>query len=60
VEVMDASAPLPTDIRVMTDPTPIMTPSMVNEERNLLAKSDLMAIKKDSTNFTVYLLDYYD
>jgi hypothetical protein len=52
-EVMDASAPRPIDIRVITEPTPIITPSMVNEERSLLALSDLIAIKKDSIIFTV-------
>jgi hypothetical protein len=52
VEVIDAWAPLPTDIRVITAPTPIMMPSMVSEERNLLANSDLMAMANDSTNFT--------
>jgi hypothetical protein len=56
VEVIDASAPLPTDISVMTEPTPIITPSMVSEERSLLAESDLMAIIKDSINFNVNLL----
>jgi hypothetical protein len=57
VEVIVASAPLPTDIRVITEPTPMITPSMVSEERSLLAKSDLIAIKKDSINFTINLLD---
>jgi hypothetical protein len=60
VEVIDFSAPLPTDIRVMTEPTPIITPSMVSEERSLLAASDLIAIKKDSINFTASLLDCPD
>jgi hypothetical protein len=60
VEVIDASAPLPTDISVMTEPTPMITPSMVSEERSLLAVNDLMAIIKDSTNFTINLLNYPD
>jgi hypothetical protein len=50
-EVMDASAPRPIDIKVITEPTPMMTPSMVSAERSLLADSDLIAIKKDSIIF---------
>jgi hypothetical protein len=60
VDVIDASAPLPTDIRVITEPTPMITPSMVSAERSLLAKSDLNAIKKDSINFTIHPLDFPD
>ena len=52
VEVIAAWAPLPTDIRVITAPTPMMMPSMVSAERNLLASSDLMAMVKDSISFT--------
>ncbi|MBA7661495.1 hypothetical protein ES703_69514 [subsurface metagenome] len=56
-EVISAWAPLPTDIRVITAPTPIMTPNMVREERNLFANSDLIAITRASTNFTFNLLN---
>ena len=52
-EVMDASAPRPTDIKVITEPTPMITPSIVSEDRSLLAFSDLIAIMKDSNIFTV-------
>jgi hypothetical protein len=44
------------DIKEITAPTPIMMPSMVREERNLLANSDLMAIVKNSISFTSNLL----
>jgi|TARA_B100002003_G_C13846085_1_gene414989 hypothetical protein len=57
VEVTLASAPLPTDIRVITAPTPMMMPSMVSDERNLLADSALMAITKESISFTYNFLD---
>ena len=40
---------------MITAPTPIIMPSIVSDERNLLANKDLMAITNDSTNFTVNL-----
>ncbi len=52
VEVILACAPLPIDISEITAPTPIMMPSMVSEERSLLADSDLRAMIKDSMSFT--------
>jgi hypothetical protein len=53
---MVASAPLPIDTRVITEPTPIMMPSIVSDERNLLASSDLIAMVKDPITFTSRLL----
>jgi hypothetical protein len=52
VEVIIVCAPLPIDIRAITAPTPIIIPSMVSEERSLLADRDFIAITNESTNFT--------
>ena len=46
-----ASAPRPTDIRPMTDITPMIIPSMVSAERSLLAASDLTAVIIESVKF---------
>jgi len=53
IEVISVCKPVPTDIRDITAPTPIIMPSMVNEERNLLAASDLMAMVKDAISFNI-------
>jgi len=53
VEVIIFWRPAPTDIRTITAPTPIIIPSMVRAERNLLANSDFMAILKNSINFII-------
>src|SRR5512133_1890424 len=55
--VIDAWAPRPTLIRVITAPTPMIMPSMVSTERILLAARLLSATRKLSPRFiATYLL----
>ena len=43
--------PCITDTRVVTDPTPMMMPSMVRKERILFCSMDLRAMEKAWKNF---------
>ena len=45
-------APLPTATIAMTDATPMMTPSIVSDERSLLTMMDCNAERNESKSFT--------